>query len=238
MTLTPFERNYLVASHTAKAEKALDNAEKIVSITPDMSCRASYDAAFHMTSALLICESLEIPSSHEGLNAILHDAFVRGEQSIPREISSILGRLEKHRNDSAYRIDYNHTFESAENDLNDARRFCAFLSELLSEKKRKLEHKAKVERTLTDDEKLEQEIKDLNLIPLMPKIITKPTDLAEYKGKILHTDEERGYSVMHSGKIILTVHKHANLNTIPRLGEIVEINYTKNKSGTVRLIQR
>ena len=238
MTLTPEERKYLVESHVKKAERALDDAGKIAAITPGMSARASYDSAFHITTALFICEGLRVPSTHEGLNSRFYEVFVRGEASISPEVAAILGRLETDRTNAAYRVNYDVSPEEAENDLRSAQEFFSTLKTLVQNRKDDIESDEGETRTLSPEQTLKAEIQTLNLIGDSAKIYTKTNDLTEYKGKILHVDEFKGYSVQSTGKISLVAHKHDNLERVPQIGEVVIIRYTKNGKGSIHPIER
>ena len=80
---------------------------------------------------------------------------------------------------------------------------------------------------------LKEEVKALERVKAIdnPNIFASPrTDGQNYKGEILHIDEERGYCVQLSGKKTVYVHKLERLNDVPDVGQNVQISYPKDQS--------
>ncbi|MBQ7262101.1 MAG: hypothetical protein IJR14_00125 [Synergistaceae bacterium] len=74
-----------------------------------------------------------------------------------------------------------------------------------------------------------------------PKIWAEPrTDGQDYKGEIVHVDEERGYLVQHNGKKSLFVHQLDRLSKTPEIGENVKVSYPKDQEqkATVETVER
>jgi len=239
MTLTPEERKIIVKSHVTKAEKSLEDAQTGVAILPGPSSRSSYDGVFHITAALLISNGLQVPSTHMGLKKRLDEVFVKGDGSVSKETATIFSRLETDRNFFTYKTNYEITSEKAEENLTMAKKFFAALNILVEEQLNKLDLIDHQEQT--SDEVLEKEVLALGLIGQnvkdpSPKIYTKIREDAECRGKILHVSNK--YSVQQTGKISLFVHKHDNLDRIPKVGEVVKINYRKGEKAKVSSMEQ
>ncbi|MBQ7262856.1 MAG: hypothetical protein IJR14_03960 [Synergistaceae bacterium] len=74
-----------------------------------------------------------------------------------------------------------------------------------------------------------------------PKIWAEPrTDGQDYKGEIVHVDEERGYLVQHNGKKGLYVHHLDRLSKTPEISENVKISYPKDQTqkATIETVER
>ena len=71
-----------------------------------------------------------------------------------------------------------------------------------------------------------QMIQDLKLIDGSPEIFENPrTDGQQFKGKILHVDEEKNFCVQQIGKNSLYVHKIEKLERTPEVGENLKISF-------------
>ena len=70
-----------------------------------------------------------------------------------------------------------------------------------------------------------EEIEKLNLVD-NPKIYVNPrTDNQQYKGKIVHVNQERGYCVQLVGQHSLFVHRLEKFENSPKVGESLKISY-------------
>lgn len=70
-----------------------------------------------------------------------------------------------------------------------------------------------------------EEIEKLNLVE-NPIIYMNPrTDNQQYKGKIVHVNQERGYCVQLSGQRSLFVHRLDKFENSPKVGEALKIFY-------------
>jgi len=70
-----------------------------------------------------------------------------------------------------------------------------------------------------------EEIEKLNLVD-NPQIYVNPrTDNQQYKGKIVHVNQERGYCVQLSGQRTLFVHRLDKFENSPKVGEALKIFY-------------
>ena len=70
-----------------------------------------------------------------------------------------------------------------------------------------------------------EEIEKLNIVE-NPKIYVNPrTDNQQYKGKILHVNQERGYCVQLVGQHSLFVHSLEKFENSPKVGEALKIFY-------------
>ena len=70
-----------------------------------------------------------------------------------------------------------------------------------------------------------EEIERLNLVE-NPKIYVNPrTDNLQYKGKIVHVNQERGYCVQLFGQHSLFVHRLDKFENSPKVGESLKIFY-------------
>ena len=71
-----------------------------------------------------------------------------------------------------------------------------------------------------------EEIEKLNLVE-NPKIYVNPrTDNQQYKGKIVHVNQERGYCVQLVGQHSLFVHRLDKFVNSPKVGEALKISYS------------
>ena len=70
-----------------------------------------------------------------------------------------------------------------------------------------------------------EEIEKLNLVE-NPKIYVNPrTDNQQYKGKIVHVNQARGYCVQLVGQHSLFVHRLDKFENSPKVGELLKIFY-------------
>ena len=70
-----------------------------------------------------------------------------------------------------------------------------------------------------------EEIEKLNIVE-NPKIYVNPrTDNQQYKGKIVHVNQERGYCVQLVGQCSLFVHRLDKFKDSPKVGESLKISY-------------
>ncbi|MBR2207266.1 MAG: relaxase/mobilization nuclease domain-containing protein, partial [Synergistaceae bacterium] len=83
-----------------------------------------------------------------------------------------------------------------------------------------------------------EEIEKLNLVE-NPKIYVNPrTDNQQYKGKIVHVNQERGYCVQLVGQHSLFVHSLDKFESSPKVGEALKIAYSDSiKKVKVQLIE-
>ena len=105
-----------------------------------------------------------------------------------------------------------------------------------------LKHYKELQRAalFPDVVRIEEEVKALGLVD-DPKIWAEPrTDGQDYKGEIVHVDEERGYLVQHNGKKSLFVHQLDRLSKTPEIGENVKVSYPKDQEqkATVETVER
>jgi len=82
----------------------------------------------------------------------------------------------------------------------------------------------------------QQEVKELNLLNGdNVKIWTTPKENADYKGKILSVDKDRGFCVQQIGKTSLLVHQLDDLDNLPQKGEDFRISYKGNEKAEAML---
>lgn len=86
-------------------------------------------------------------------------------------------------------------------------------------------------------ENFKNEVKALGLIK-DAKIYTNPNENGNYKGKIMHTNTDKGYSVQQVGKTSLVVHTHDKLECIPEKDKDVRIIYQKDAKAKVSVVER
>ncbi|MBR2209805.1 MAG: hypothetical protein IJ859_13450, partial [Synergistaceae bacterium] len=71
-----------------------------------------------------------------------------------------------------------------------------------------------------------QMIRDLKLIDGNPEVFDNPRiENQQFKGKILHVDQENGYCVQLVGKNSLYAHKLEKLERLPEIGENLKLSY-------------
>ena len=76
-----------------------------------------------------------------------------------------------------------------------------------------------------------EEIEKLNLVD-NPKIYVNPRmDNQQYKGKIVHVNQERGYCVQLVGRHSLFVHRLDKFENSPKVGEVLKILYSDKIQG-------
>ena len=93
---------------------------------------------------------------------------------------------------------------------------------------------------ITHDEPVsERAIQDLKLIDGNAHIYLHPrTDGQQYRGEVLHVDEERGFCVQLSGKQSLFVHSLDNLERTPAKGENIKLAYPRENGRKAAVIHQ
>ena len=98
------------------------------------------------------------------------------------------------------------------------------------------------EQTLSTEQKpviTKKMIEDLHLIDGSPEIFENPrTDGQQFKGKILHVDEEKNFCVQQIGKNSLYVHKLEKLERTPEVGENLKISFDEKGEKTKISVQK
>lgn len=228
-TLKDGDRLSLVRSYRDKALESLNDAKDLLESKPRLTARMSYEAAYHFTAALLVSDGIPVSGKHRGVNSELYTNFV-DKDLFPRDTAAFLGQLQKDRDIDQYDPVQKVTPQAAQEDLKKAEIFCEAMQKLLDKQIERLEQNPEAH-------KLEEDVRNLHLIEGDAKIYTSPAKLMNYRGVILHVDQENGYSVQHTGKVTLFVHKNEDLERIPEKAENLQINYKSDRKAEVKPLQ-
>jgi uncharacterized protein (UPF0332 family) len=230
MMLKDEERISLVKIYGGKANERLQEARQFIPLSAGFSTRASYEAAYYSTVAILISYGLELPKTHEGINVTLKNNFVDGEKIFPNQVYSYLGELEKDRNTDQYSVLEKISEEQAGLNLKKAEAFLETAQDIVKNRLDYLETRAEGIPTQPDTEDY---VLSLGLLS-NPQIYSTPSNLVNYRGPILHVDLEQGFSVQQTGNDTLLIHKHEALRRIPEKGENLQINYRPGSKAEIK----
>ena len=158
----------------------------------------------------------------EELVAEISSMFVSAETGIPQT-------KEHFENHAAY-VDYwVKAVKEDPNALFKAVSHAQKASEEILKYERVREREQNQEQTLSNEQKpviTKQMIQDLKLIDGNPEIFENPrTDGQQFKGKILHVDQEKNFCVQQIGKNSLYALKLENLERTPEVGENLKISF-------------
>ena len=129
-TLSNENRMELVHIYKKRVLRCLNDARDLFESKPYFSVRASYEAVYHFTVALFICEGIHIPKTHRGMNSELYSNFV-DKGLFPRDIAAHFGQLENDRNTDQYDPEQETTTEIARQNLKKAEAFCEAMQKLV-----------------------------------------------------------------------------------------------------------
>ena len=235
MTLKVDDRIYAVKDHLEVASERLADANGLLAAGyPGFSARASYEVAYNTAIAILISYNLQVPQTHEGVNKSFHKNIVQGEKTFPPEVAMHLGALEYDRNIDQYKYhEQKLTPEIAQKDIEKAEIF-------LSAGRPIIEKRLEYLKSLSPESPelcIEEVVRNLHLLPDNPNIYSTPSKLVNYRGPILHVDQEQGFSVQQTGKATLVIHKHDALGRMPEKGENLQINYKHGQKAEVKTLQ-
>jgi uncharacterized protein (UPF0332 family) len=133
LTLSDENRLYLANSYREKALKSFDYAKDLLESKPDLSARMSYEAMYHFTAALFLCEGIQVPQTHRGVNSELYSNFV-DTGLFSRDIAANLGDIERDRNTAQYDPVEKIFTDVAKRDLQKAEQFCKEIQKLVDER--------------------------------------------------------------------------------------------------------
>jgi uncharacterized protein (UPF0332 family) len=225
MTLKVEDRIYAVKDHLETAsERAIEAKGLLAAGFPGFSARASYEVAYNAAAAVLLSYGLQVPHTHEGVNNSFYENFVRGEKIFLPEAAGYLSALEEDRNTDQYK--HHEKKLTPEDAIKDIEKAEIFLSTARPIIEKRLEYlNLKLLSPESSEPSLEDNVRDLNLLPGNPNIYDTPSRLVNYRGVILHVDQEQGFSVQQTGNNTLVIHKHDRLPLIPEKGDNLQINY-------------
>ena len=140
MTLSSEDRGLLVGMSLEKSEENIGVAKLVLDTSPNKAASAAYYSAFHSLQALFLDHRLVTTKKRghrSGIDLFNRDFIRTG--IFPKEMGSILGRLESLRNIGDYAQNKNVSREQADEAIKSAEKFNATIREHIQERKRKEE---------------------------------------------------------------------------------------------------
>ena len=137
MTLSSEDRGLLVGMSLEKSEENIGVAKLVLDTSPNKAASAAYYSDFHSLQALFLDHRLVTTKKRghrSGIDLFNRDLIRTG--IFPKEMGSILGRLESLRNIGDYAQDKNVSREQADEAIKSAEKFNATIREHIQERKR------------------------------------------------------------------------------------------------------